>query len=217
MTGDRGADANRMSAQSYARGDPDGWFETLYAEAAQGRAIVPWDHDTPNPQLAEWLRAGDGAGRTAVVVGCGLGTDAQFVASRGFTTTAFDLSVSAVQGARERHPDSTVRYEVADLFALPAQWRGAFDLVVESYTVQSLPDPPRRDAIPAVSALVAPGGELVVIAAAGDLEGPSGPPFPLTRREIDAFAVDGLRAESVEDLLDDSGTRRWRAVFHRLA
>ena len=215
MSDTRDADANRLSAQSYARGDPAGWFEPLYAEAARGRAIVPWDRGTPNPQLAEWLAGRHGSGRTAVVVGCGLGRDSEFVASLGFTTTAFDLSATAVQGARERHPGSAVRYEVADLFDLPAAWHGAFDLVVESYTVQSLPDPPRGAAIPAVSALVAPGGTLIVIAAAGDLEGPSGPPFPLTRREIDAFAVDGLRAVSVEDLVDEGGTRRWRAEYRR--
>ena len=38
---DREADANRLSAQSLAEGDPTGWFEPLYAEAARGAAIVP--------------------------------------------------------------------------------------------------------------------------------------------------------------------------------
>jgi SAM-dependent methyltransferase len=211
----RDADATRLSAESYARGEPTGWFEPLYAEAALGRAVVPWDRGTPNPQLTEWAAGRRGEARTAVVVGCGLGRDSEYLATLGYRTTGFDLSATAIATARHRHPDSTVHYETADLLDLPARYRQAFDLVVESYTVQALPEPPRSSAIAAVSTLVAPGGTLLVIAAAGDEENPSGPPFPLTRREIDAFAVDGLRLEQLDDLVDESGVRRWRAQFGR--
>ncbi|MGH8860452.1 MAG: class I SAM-dependent methyltransferase [Jatrophihabitantaceae bacterium] len=215
MSEDQDADANRMSAEAYERGEPSGWFEQLYAEAAQGRAIVPWDRGTPNPQLAEWAAGQDGTGHTAVVVGCGLGRDSEFIASLGYRTTGFDLSVTAIEGAKRRHPDTPVTYEVADLLDLPDRFIGAFDLVVESYTVQSVPDPPRSSTISAVPRMVAAGGTLVVIAAAGDEENPSGPPFPLTRREIDAFATNGLRVERVADLVDEGGTRRWRAQYVR--
>jgi SAM-dependent methyltransferase len=213
----RDADANRLSAQSYARGEPTGWFEALYAEAAEGRAIVPWDRDTPNPQLAEWAVGRDGTGRTALVIGCGLGRDSEYLASLGYRTTGFDLSETAIATAVQRHPATSVQYETANLLALPERYRRAFDLVVESYTVQALPDPPRAAAIAAVPTTLAPGGTLLVIAAAGVDEDPSGPPFPLTRREIAAFAVDGVRLEHLEDLVDDAGVRRWRARYSRPA
>jgi SAM-dependent methyltransferase len=213
----RDADANRLSAESYARGEPVAWFETLYAEAAAGRAIVPWDRDAPNPQLVAWAEGRDGTGRTAVVVGCGTGRDAEFVAALGYRTTAFDLSATAIAMAGQRHPGTPVSYEVANLLDLPSRYVGAFDLVVESYTVQSMPDPPRTQAIAAITTLVAPGGMLLAIAAAGDVEDPPGPPFPLTRREIDAFATDGLRLAELDDLVDESGVRRWRATFRRSA
>ena len=212
---DRDADARRLASEAYARGEPAGWFEPLYSAAADGQAIVPWDRDTANPQLREWFGAKNGTGLRAVVVGCGLGRDAEFVAGIGYTTTGFDLSRTAIAGARERYPDSSVSYEVADLLQLPDHYVGAFDLVVESYTVQSLPEPPRSAAITAVTTLVADGGTLLVIAAAGDVENPYGPPFPLTRGEIDAFAVDGIDLDVLEDIADDAGTRRWRASFIR--
>jgi SAM-dependent methyltransferase len=212
----RDADANRLSAESYARGQPIGWFETLYAEAAEGRAVVPWDRGLPNPQLVEWAAGRDGTGRSAMVVGCGLGRDAEYIASLGFRTTAFDLSETAIETAKDRHRDTPVSYEVANLLDLPDRYVRAFDLVVESYTVQSMPDPPRARAIAAVAAMVASGGLLLVIAAAGDVENPPGPPFPLTRREIDLFATDGVHLSELEDLVDDSGVRRWRAAFSRM-
>jgi hypothetical protein len=96
-------------------------------------------------------------------------------------------------------------------------WLHAFDLVVEIITVQALPDPPRRQAIVNVGRLAAPGGTLLAIAAAhGEAaDAGSGPPWPLTRGEIDAFATDGLTPIGVERITDTSGTTRWRACFHR--
>jgi SAM-dependent methyltransferase len=177
--------------------DPTGWFDRLYAAAGHGDAVVPWDRGEPHPLVAAWIgaRAGDGAGRRAVVVGCGPAYDAELVASRGFATVAFDIAPTAVAAAQAAHPGSAVRYTVADLLDLPADWIGAYDLVVECLTVQSLPEPPRHAAIAQVRRLVAPGGALLVVAhGRPDGPEPAGPPWPLTRAEVDAFAQDGLRA-----------------------
>jgi SAM-dependent methyltransferase len=114
-------DTTRLAAASLAAGDPTGWFEQLYVEAGAGTAEVPWDVPRPSKLLAGWVRDGSiaGAGRRALVVGCGLGRDAEFLAGLGFTTTAFDISATAVRTARERHPDSPVEYGVADLLDPP--------------------------------------------------------------------------------------------------
>ncbi len=197
-------------------GDPTAWFERVYAEAGEGRAIVPWAGGGPEPVLVEWTEAQalDGAGRRALVVGSGLGDDAEHVAALGFETVAFDVAPSALEAARRRFPGSPVDYLTADLLDPPAAWRQAFDLVVESFTVQALPDPPRGDAIARVAELVAPGGTLVVIASARaeDSDPPHGPPWPLTRTEVEAFATGGVELVRVETL--PSGL--WRAELRRL-
>jgi SAM-dependent methyltransferase len=196
-----------------------GWFEPLYAAAEAGEAVVPWDSGTPAPLLVEWTAARglDGRGARAIVVGSGLGDDAEHVASLGFDTVAFDIAPSAVRGARRRFPDSRVEYVVADLLAPPAAWLRAFDLVVESITVQALPDPPRAAAIANVARLVAPGGTLLVLAAAREAGEPAnGPPWPLTRDEIEAFPLGGeLATVRIEHLGDqpEPWARRWRAEF----
>jgi SAM-dependent methyltransferase len=199
--------------------DPAGWFERVYAAAEQGEGIVPWDRGGPNPVLLRWAeeRGVDGAGRRALVVGSGLGGDAELIARLGFDTVAFDISPTAVKLTRRRFPDSRVDYVVADLLDAPPAWRHAFDLVVESLTAQSLPDPPRRDAIAAIAELVAPGGSLIVIAAIHDEgERGDGPPWPLTRAEVEAFASGGLRRVAIEVVRGaQPGDRRWRAEFMR--
>jgi SAM-dependent methyltransferase len=199
-----------------ASGTATGWFETLYAEAAAGRADVPWDV----PEASTHLRAfalPPGEGRRALVVGCGPGRDAEHVAAAGYAVTAFDISATAIALAVSRHPASPVDYVVADLLDAPAGWRGAFDLVVESNNVQALPTALRPAAIAAVGGFVAPGGTLLVLAAAAVGHAAGGPPWPLTRDEIDSFAAGGLEVVSVERSDTPSGvlTARWRAVLSR--
>src|SRR5260370_3867198 len=184
-----------MAAESIAAGDPTGWFEQLYAAAAAGQTAVPWDRGEPSRYLTQWAasRALRAAGQRAVVVGCGLGDDAEFIAGLGFQTVAFDISPTAIATARGRFPASAVWYQTADLLNPPADWRQAFDLVVESLTLQALPDPPRRDAIARLGDLVAPGGTLIVMARAGEPgHTVGGPPWALSRAEIDALADDRL-------------------------
>ena len=155
--------ADRLAAIAVAAGRPTAWFEQLYSSALRGEVPMPWDRDQPNFLLARWTEGLAGAGRRALVVGCGLGADAEHLARLGFDTEAFDVSESAIETARARHPDSAVRYRTADLLDPPADLLGAFDLVVEIYTVQALPVTVRQTAITNVTRMVAPNGTLVAI------------------------------------------------------
>lgn len=209
---------HRLSSQATAEGDPAGWFERLYAEAERGAAVVPWDLDRAHSLLCEWTDRSrpDGSGRRAVVVGCGFGRDAEHLARLGFDTLAFDISPTAVRAARRRHAGSPVRYETADLLDPPAEWLAGFDLVLESMNVQALAGRLRERAIPAAGRLVAPGGTLLVIAA-GRRDGAEveGPPWPLTRAEVDAFAAGPLVPVAIEEIIAPDGGLRWRAEFRR--
>ena len=222
MTGiDPDEHARKLAAESLADDDPTAWFERLYSQARDGAAVVPWDVAEPQYVLAEWANARplDGTGKRALIVGTGLGRDAEFVAGFGFDTTAFDISQSAVDQARKRHAGSAVHYRQADLLDPPAEWTHAFDFVVESLTVQALPDPPRRQAIAQVPRLVGPGGTLLVAAAgrADDAPPEPGPPWPLVRAEIEAFASDGVEPVLIEELRNPGPppSLRWRAEFRR--
>jgi threonine dehydrogenase-like Zn-dependent dehydrogenase len=207
--------ARQLAAESLGENDPTGWFERLYAAARDGEAVVPWDRGAPHPVLAEWVaeRGLRGDGRRALVVGTGLGADAELVASLGFATTAFDISETAIATARRRFPHSGVDYRVADLLRLPPEWREAFDLVVEIMTVQSLPPGHHPAAIAAVAATVAAGGTLIVIGSAGAGAAAGGPPWPLTRAEVESFAGTGLETVRIDRLSGDA--ERWRAEFGR--
>lgn len=213
--------ARALAGEAIAGDDPTSWFERLYSSAEEGEAVVPWDRGAPHPLFAQWVqeRRPEGAGRRALVVGAGLGADAELVAELGFDTVAFDVSPTAVRMARERFPDSPVNYTVADLLDAPAEWRRTFDLVVEIITVQALPRAVRGKATAAVTEFVAAGGTLLVIGRAlGEREDPTaGPPWPLTRADLEAFAGRGLEVRRIEAIPvpDEPNAHRWRAEFRR--
>jgi SAM-dependent methyltransferase len=195
--------------------EPSGMFEAMYAGAEAGGSPPPWDHGAPRPQLVEWVETHGlaGGGREALVVGCGYGADAEYVAGLGFGTTAFDFAPTAVAAARRKHPASEVTYLVADVLQLPPEWQRRFDLVVESLTVQSMPPEQHSLAARRIAALVAPGGTLLVLATTRD-EGSDvqGPPWPLTRSELEEFADGELVVRRVERI--EAGAW-WRAELGR--
>lgn len=212
--------ARALAESGIAAGDPVGWFDALYREAASGAATVPWDDRAVNPWLASAV--GEVRPRLRVLdVGCGTGDNAAWFAARGAAVTAFDVSPTAIDLARRRFASLPIAWAVADARALPDPWRGAFDLVAEVYTLQVLPPPERARVIAALRAAVAPGGALIVVARAREPEDPPGAlPWPLTRAEIEGVAdpsASDLALQSVDDVVDDESppVRRWVAVFRR--
>jgi SAM-dependent methyltransferase len=210
-----------LAAEFIRKGDPLGWFEALYQEAERGDGVIPWADQEPNPRLIEFWKTHplETSGKRALVIGSGFGDDSEQLAAWGFKTTGFDISNTAVDATRKRYPATRVEYVVADLFQPPTSWLRAFDFVLEIYTVQALPANLRPSAVEQIAQFVAPGGRLLVIArgrAENEPEG-DGPPWPLTRGELDGFGRAGLEEESFEDYAEPEPpwVRRFRALYRR--
>ena len=222
MSNDRDWDqlADELGVAAVADGEPTRWYDELWSAAARGEVSMPWDRTKPHDLLADFAAEPVGTGGRAVVVGAGYGADAEHLASLGWRTSAFDISPAAVAAARERYPDTAVDYRVADLLDLPSDLVGAFDLVVEIYTIQALHPSLRAGAVSGVRRLVAPGGTLFVVQIVrDDGEAVSAePPWLLDRAEMEGLAGDGLVAESLErvpNAADPELRDRWRMVLSR--
>jgi hypothetical protein len=108
-----------------------------------------------------------------------------------------------------------VDFRAADLLDLPPEWVGAFDLVVEIFTIQAVPDPPRTDIASGVRTLAAPGGTLLAIQfrASGEDDSTEGPPFALGEgriRSLGGGTLDLVEMEAIEGPL-------WRVQYQRPA
>ena len=212
--------ARELAAEYLAKGDPTGWFEVLYKEAHEGKSVVPWADRAGNSSLVEFWNANPqpATGKTAIVIACGLGDDAEQLASWGFATTGFDISGTAIQMARKRFPESAVNYLVANLFEPPATWERHFDFVFEANTVQALPVQLRTQAIQKIASFVGPGGNLLVIVRGREEHEPLGElPWPLSRAEMNEFVRAGLVETNFEEYFDkeDPPARRFRVLYTR--
>ena len=186
---------NFLATESLKRSNPSWWFEVLYNEAKNDPNQIPWAKMQPHPYFQDWLdkKMPSGNHHSALVVGCGLGDDAEALAKFGFKVTAFDISSTAINWCKKRFPDSVVKYVVADLFNLDSSWHNQFDFVYECRNIQALPLEVRSEVIESIAKLVAINGNLLVINRLRDTEEkPEGPPWPLSLPEFHLFQQFGL-------------------------
>ena len=209
--------AQELAETAISQGDPLAWFERLYSSANGDEKSVPWADLCPNPHMMMWLqrRTKPMAGEQALVVGCGLGDNAEVLAAQGYRVTAFDIAPTAIEWCKKRFPQSKVNYMVGDLFKMPS-WKRSFDLVLEIYTVQALPESIRGEALKCIASFVKSRGTLLVITRGRDIgESLSDLPWPLARNELDVVKEARLEVVSFEDYWDTEHppTRRFRIEY----
>lgn len=143
--------------------DPEEFWEDLYRERGQrwsGKVNVTLEAEVVK---TERLAGAHGAGR-ALDLGCGEGGDALWLAGRGWSVTAVDISQIALdRGAVQAEAvglADKVEWVQADL----ATWTpcGEFDLISSCF-MQSPVEFPREEVLRRAAGALASGGVLVVI------------------------------------------------------
>ena len=169
------------------------WFDGLYEKNKNSQENIPWARQSVNPLLQTYLDEDIEHSGKALVIGCGLGDDAIALEHAGYDVTAIDVSQTALELARKRFSDSRVKFVKQDIFEYDEQ----FDFVFEALTIQSLPIEFREKMIKAVANTVAKDGKLLLVAhQRGDIL--NGPPWPLTKEEVDLFKKEDLTELSHE-------------------
>lgn len=196
-----------LAREHVEKGEATAWFEELYKQADGNLDMIPWADLEPNRFFVEWDQKAriKGDGRKALVVGCGLGDEAVYLEERGFVVTAFDISERAIEWAKQVLKDKEIDFLVADLFDPPVEWSGAFDFVIEVYTIQALPLSMREKTIDSISGFVAEGGELVAVQRLRADHGaePDGPPWAVSKNELMRFEKSGLTITDFETFFGD--------------
>lgn len=147
-----------------------------------------WDLGIPNPELQWQLDHADPRitpGRI-LVPGCGYGHDLLELARRGFSVTGVDMAPMAVAGARARVQAAGLQAEVveADLFQLPADFRGRFDCLYEYTCFCAIHPERRREYAQVAASVLRKDGQL--IGCFYHHGNPGGPPFDTTPEAVRA-------------------------------
>lgn len=106
------------------------WLSRIDFELHYLLGRAPWDSGISPPELMAFLEAHP-AGR-ALDIGCGTGTNALTLASRGWQVTAIDFSSRALRAARRKalEADAAIRFEQGDVSRL-GRLQGPFDLALD--------------------------------------------------------------------------------------
>lgn len=93
---------------------------------------LPWDSRLPSRELVRVIEEEQVAPCRVIELGCGAGTNAIYLAQRGFTVTAVDLAPAAIEMARQRAEGllNPPQWLVADVTRLPP-FDEPFDLLFD--------------------------------------------------------------------------------------
>lgn len=177
--------------------DPEDW-EQRYRE---GR--TRWDLGGAPPALARAIAARTTPPALRVLVpGAGFGHDALAWARAGHRVTAVDLALSATEAlsARAQRAGLALRVLTADLFHLPADLSGAFDLVWEQTCFCAIPPDRRLDYVRAMADALVPGGLLLGLL--WNHGQPGGPPYDVRWEEARGLFLGRFAERSAEPVPD---------------
>jgi SAM-dependent methyltransferase len=140
---------------------------------------MPWDTGQPEPLLVEFVTSGAVAPGRTLEIGAGTGTNAIWMAERGFDVFGVDVSPLAVERAHAKMDGRALRcrFAAGDFLAAPPPG-GSFQFVFDRGCFHVFDEPDERQRFAAhVAAALAPGGFWLSLI--GSTEGPPrefGPP-----------------------------------------
>lgn len=176
-------------------------------EARYAAGETPWDGEIVSPDLVDFVTT-RAPGPRALEIGCGTGTHAVWLAARGFSVVALDISPTAVGKARARAAAAGVSPEIRAADALAGLPSG-FNLVFDRGVLHGLSAEEGRRLADRVHAALVPGGWWLSLL--GSSDEPSRRPGPprWSLAEIAAAMEPRFRVERVLTTSFDDTTLGW--------
>ena len=153
--------------------EPPNWNDRYAAKD------TPWDSGKPSLELQRVLDEHRISPGDALDLGCGTGTNAVYLARRGFRVTGLDISPLAIEQAKEKAKAAgvSVHFMTADLLAVPDLGR-TFSLVFDRGLYHCVRETGLDKLLQTLAKVSAPGSLYIVLAGNANDPGPAekGPP-----------------------------------------
>ena len=187
----------------------------------RGDTRPAWDKGFPSSHLKTAVESGLIKPGRAVVLGCGTGTNAIYLAQKGFDVTAIDIAPTALNLAEEKAKKASVgvRWVLADVLAPPARLE-PFDFIFDRGCYHGVRRGNARGYVESVKQLSRPGTQMLILAGNASEERHYGPPR-VTEEELrgdfsadfDFVGLDTVRFDSTNP--NGQGALAWLVLLRR--
>lgn len=191
-----------------------------WESAYRGTAKPGWETGRPSSDLVAAVESGELQPCRVVELGCGSGTNAIYLAKKGFQVTAIDIAPSALRLAEEKAAQEGVRVEwlLADVLRLPTM--PPAELIYDRGCYHGVRRTSAAGYVEAVTRLTLPGARLLLLAGNAEDMSPGGPPR-VTQEQLQGdfgslFSQQWLRRTRFDQAdRNASGVGAWSALWVR--
>jgi SAM-dependent methyltransferase len=156
-------------------------------DEAYRRRETPWEKGIPHPALVDFLAENAPLDGKICVPGCGSGHDVRALGAPSNYVLGIDLATRAIAKANSRPRIANEEYLLADLFDLPSKFDRQFDWIFEHTCFCAIDPAMRQDYVETVVRLLKPQGKLFAIFFLNPDHDASGPPYGVSREELEKF------------------------------
>ena len=183
-------------------------------------ADTPWDTGLVSAELRRIVESGCIPPSTAIEFGCGSGTNAIYLAQRGFTVTAVDLASTAIEQAEAKARAAGAQLTLLSGDVSKLAVAGPFDFVFDRGCYHCVRRAGLLDGYLATLARVTkPGSRILVLAGNADAGTEEGPPkvraAELTAEFEPLCRIERLAAFHFEDAGGAVGPLGWSCLLSR--
>jgi len=191
----------------------------------KGKDSLPWDTGEAAPELVRYLESVELFPGNVLEIGCGTGTNAVWMARRGASVVATDISPKAVEIAKTKQNEASVSidFRVADIIVESPVADASVDFVFDRgvYHVMQTPEF-RKTFIDRVAAALKDGGFWLCVSGSADeqrAEGEEGPP-QLKASDLVDLAEEKFELFSLQRILSVGPHNRppivmWEALYRK--